>query len=151
MTKHFLKKKNHGSEKVSHPVVVLLEGNDEHIYILDFLLEGCHQFLNSFLLLHQLIPKARSVNDSDPPLSLCPSQYPVSAQVSLVMLSTSLLLTWKQPFSNSSPLQFLSLPSRTLARLDFPTPVPPRIRKRGLGYFSSLFLLSLAPALLGKC
>ena len=78
MTKHFLKKRNHGSERVSHPVVVLLEGNDEHIYILDFLLEGCYQFLNSFLLLHQLIPKARCVNDSDPPL------VPVSKPVSLI-------------------------------------------------------------------
>ena len=67
MTKHFLKKRNHGSERVSHPVVVLLEGNDEHIYILDFLVEGCHQFLNNLLLLHQPIPKARNVTDSDPP------------------------------------------------------------------------------------
>ena len=65
MTKHFLEQPNHGPERVGHPVVGLLEGDDEDMDILDFIPQGGHQTFDGFLLLHQFIPKARSIDDGE--------------------------------------------------------------------------------------
>ena len=65
MTKHFLEQPNHGPESIGHPVVGLFEGDDEDMNIFNFIPEGGHQTFDSFLLLHQFIPKARSINDGE--------------------------------------------------------------------------------------
>ena len=76
MTKHFLEQPNHGPESIGHPVVGLFEGDDEDMDIFDFVSESGHQALDGLLLLHQLITKARSINDCE---SLaCSVAHPVS-------------------------------------------------------------------------
>ena len=82
-------------------------------------------------------------------VNLCPVvlpiQYPWSAHVLLVILSSP-VLTLKHPSVKRLPLQFLSLPTRILARLDFPTPVAPRMTILGLGNLSSLLQIGSCPA-----
>ena len=67
-------------------------------------------------------------------ISPVPSHLSCDWQVALVMEVSlwSRPLTLKHPLSCSYPAQFLSLPRRTLAKLDLPTPVAPRMMIRGL-------------------
>ena len=64
-TKHFLEQPNHRAESVGHPVVGLFEGDDEDMHIFDFIPQSGHQVLDGLLLLHQFVPKARSINDGE--------------------------------------------------------------------------------------
>ena len=64
-SKHFLEQPNHRAESVGHPVVGLFEGDDEDMNIFDFIPQSGHQVLDGLLLLHQFVPKARSINDRE--------------------------------------------------------------------------------------
>ena len=55
LPEHLLEERDHGSEGVGHPVVGLLEGDDEDVVILDLVQQRRHQVLDEFLLLHQLV------------------------------------------------------------------------------------------------
>ena len=74
--KHFLKQRDHRPEGVRHPVVCLLESDDEHVHILDLVSQRGHQVLDGLLLLQQLVPEARGVDDSEP--WTCGVTHPVS-------------------------------------------------------------------------
>ena len=54
-SEHLLKEPDYGAEGDGHPVVGLLEGDDEDMDILDLVLQRRHQALDSFLLLHLLV------------------------------------------------------------------------------------------------
>merc|ERR1719431_280406 len=77
LPKHFLKKGNHGSQGVSHPVVRLLEGYYEDMHKLNFISKGGHQVFYSFLFFHQGISKPRSVNDGDHLCGVVPQPVPL--------------------------------------------------------------------------
>ena len=55
ISEHLLEERDHGAEGVGHPVVGLLEGDDEDVDILDLVQQRRHQVLDEFLLLHQLV------------------------------------------------------------------------------------------------
>ena len=54
-SKHLLGERDYGAEEEGHPVVGLLEGDDEDVVILDLVQQRRHQVLDEFLLLHQLV------------------------------------------------------------------------------------------------
>ena len=64
-TEHFLKQGYHRPEGVRHPVVCLLEGDDEHVDVLDLVPQRGHQVLDGLLLLEQLVAEAWGVDDSE--------------------------------------------------------------------------------------
>ena len=64
-TEHFLKQRDHRPEAVGHPVVCLLEGDDEHVDVLDLIPERGHQVLDGLLLLQEPVSKPRGVDDSE--------------------------------------------------------------------------------------
>ena len=66
MSEHFLDQPNHRPEGIRHPVVGLFEGDDEDMDVFDFVPESSHQVLDGLLLLDQLVPEARSVDDGEP-------------------------------------------------------------------------------------
>ena len=55
-SKHLLGERDYGAEEEAHPVVGLLEGDDEDVDILDLVPQRRHQVLDCLLLLHQLVP-----------------------------------------------------------------------------------------------
>ena len=63
---HFLKQRDHRPEAVCHPVVRLLEGDDEHVDVLDLVPQRGHQVLDRLLLLEQLVAEARGVDHREP-------------------------------------------------------------------------------------
>ena len=83
MSKHFLKKWNHWSERICQSVVCLLEGNDEYVDIFYLVPENGDQALDSLLLFHQVVPEPRCVKDCEPLLVFVP--HPIS------MISTCIL------------------------------------------------------------
>ena len=54
-SEHLLQVRDCGEEGDAHPVVGLLEGDDEDVDILDLVPQRRHQVLDSLLLLHQLV------------------------------------------------------------------------------------------------
>ena len=64
-TEHFLKQRDHRPQGVRHPVVCLLEGDDEHVDVLDLVPERGHQVLDGLLLLQESVSKARGVDHSE--------------------------------------------------------------------------------------
>jgi hypothetical protein len=50
-----LKEADHAAQGVGHPVVGLLEGEDEDVHVTDLILQNVHQVLNCLLLLQQVI------------------------------------------------------------------------------------------------
>ena len=65
-TEHFLKQRDHRPQAVRHPVVRLLEGDDEHVDVLDLVPQRGHQVLDGLLLLEQFVAEARGVDDREP-------------------------------------------------------------------------------------
>ena len=63
--KHLLKQRDHRPQRVRHPVVCLLEGDDEHVHVLDLVSQRRHQVLDGLLLLQESVSKAGSVYDSE--------------------------------------------------------------------------------------
>ena len=49
-----------------HPVVRLLEGDDEHVDVLDLVPQRGHKVLDGLLLLQQLVPEPRGVDHREP-------------------------------------------------------------------------------------
>ena len=62
---HFLKQRDHGPQRVRHPVVCLLEGDDEHVDVLDLVPERRHQVLDGLLLLQEPVSEPRGVDHSE--------------------------------------------------------------------------------------
>ena len=66
LSEHLLEQGDHGPQGIGHSVVSLFEGDDEDVDVFDFVPESGHQVLDGLLLLHQLVPEARSVDDGEP-------------------------------------------------------------------------------------
>ena len=63
-----------------HPVVCLLEGDDEYVHILDLVSQRGHQVLDGLLLLQEPVSKPRGVDDSEQ----LPSAAGVTQPVALI-------------------------------------------------------------------
>ena len=66
LSEHLLEQGDHRPQGIGHSVVSLFEGDDEDMDVFDFVPEGGHQVLDGLLLLDQLVPEARSVDDGEP-------------------------------------------------------------------------------------
>ena len=62
---HFLHEPDHASQRVSHPVVLLLECDDEGVNELDLVPQDVDETLDGPLLLHQVVAEPRRVDDRE--------------------------------------------------------------------------------------
>ena len=62
---HLLKEADHGAQRRRHPVVLLLERDDEGVDELDAILERVDEAVDSLLLLREFVAKAGGVDDGE--------------------------------------------------------------------------------------
>ena len=127
---------------MGHTIITLLETNDKGMNILNFIFKYVHQTINSRFFLHQIIAKSRSIYDSDDILTH------IAQKSSCIMTSffghwsliVSKSINFKATMLKTSAIEIFIPPNKTFPKLDFPTPVAPKITILGLANLSAFFL-----------